>query len=119
MISFTFNSLLVSLCLLSLARATNVHCNDGCILVAGVAVCHPNSVPVAGGAATIFARFDGNNHDSTNIPGCQLNAQWNPNFGDIFFGDDNCLYDATGANIDGQCCNVGTGGSTRVKNPYN
>jgi hypothetical protein len=50
------------------------------------------------------------------IPGCELNATWPRNYDDIFFGQDNCLYDSNSKSIDGQCCTANT--TTSVANPY-
>jgi hypothetical protein len=47
--------------------------------------------------ATIYAKFNGNNkNNNTVIPGCALQAFWPYNYGDIYFGADNCLYDSDG-----------------------
>ncbi|KAH8804370.1 hypothetical protein F5884DRAFT_753978 [Xylogone sp. PMI_703] len=102
------------------AGATSLHANKGCINVNNVALCD-NFSPMGlnGGQALIYAQFDGSDHSSQYVdPGCQLLASWPSNYGDIFFGADNCLYDAQGNNIDGQCCVSGTGGSNIVLNPY-
>lgn len=47
-----------------------------------------------------YARFDGNNHNEWNVkPGCVLTASWPANYGGIYFGADNCLYDSTGESL--------------------
>ena|SRR5436190_6017779 len=64
----------------------------------------------------IYAKFDGGDTTDKNvIPGCQLVATWPRNYGDIFFGADNCLYDAGGTSLN-QCCSSST--ITSVANPY-
>ncbi|KAJ7272443.1 hypothetical protein C8J57DRAFT_972035, partial [Mycena rebaudengoi] len=68
----------------------------GCITVQGASVCQPKVVEVSSGSATIFARFDGNNKNSVNFPGSKLEVAWPATYGDIIFGDDNCLYDSKG-----------------------
>ncbi|KAG6807978.1 hypothetical protein H0H92_005845, partial [Tricholoma furcatifolium] len=95
------------------------HANAGCIVVSGVNVCAPGSVSITTGYTVIYARFNsGDTTDQYVIPGCQLDASWPSYYGDIYFGDDNCLYDGNGQNINGQCCNVGSGGTQEVPNPY-
>jgi hypothetical protein len=65
----------------------------------------------------IYAEFNANNTEYQNIiPGCQLFAAWPHSYGDIYFGEDNCLYDSSGNSIDGQCCTAATTAS--VANPY-
>jgi hypothetical protein len=47
--------------------------------------------------ATIYANFNGNDHTDTEVtPGCVLDAVWPYNYADIYFGQDNCLYDGSG-----------------------
>ncbi|KAG6825126.1 hypothetical protein H0H92_004618 [Tricholoma furcatifolium] len=100
-------------------QGTNVHANDGCILVANTPICAPGSVSVDSGSATIYARFNGGDSaDQYVTAGCRLDATWPSDYGDIYFGADNCLYDSHGQNIGGQCCDVRTGGSQLVLNPY-
>ena len=71
----------------------------------------------ANSTATIYARFNGQDTTDVNvIPGCELNATWPSNYGDIYFGQDNCLYDSSSKSIDGQCCTANT--TTSVANPY-
>ncbi|KAJ5826170.1 hypothetical protein N7474_003308 [Penicillium riverlandense] len=67
--------------------------------------------------ATIYAKFNGDDKtDYKVVPGCKLDAVWPRNYGDIYFGNDNCLYDSTGAKIFDQCCDESTTDS--VSNPY-
>lgn len=57
--------------------------------------------------ATILASFDESQWYAPMLPpGCQLNARWPRNYGQVFFGADNCLYDASSNRIDGQCCDT-------------
>lgn len=37
-------------------------------------------------------------------PGCQLNACRPRNYGQVFFGEDNCLHDASGNRVENECC---------------
>lgn len=54
----------------------------------------PNS-PIS--QAIIYAKFDPNNLDAGNVqPGCELAASWPSNYGDVYFHEDNCLYDSGG-----------------------
>jgi hypothetical protein len=67
--------------------------------------------------ATIYAQFNGQDTTDKNvIPGCELNATWPRSYGDIYFGQGNCLYDSSSKVIDGQCCTAKT--TTSVANPY-
>ncbi|KAK7416701.1 hypothetical protein QQX98_005027 [Neonectria punicea] len=100
--------------------ATRVHVNNGCILVGGNPACAGSGkgspVDINNGQATIHARFSGNTNPFNENSGCILNAQWPQHYGDIYYGNDNCLYDSKGQNINGQCC---TSGQEFVRNPYN
>ncbi|KAJ5613080.1 hypothetical protein N7510_006274 [Penicillium lagena] len=107
---------------------TNLHVNDGCINVNDQNLCHPSSTRnsfqigiadqnTANSTATIYAKFNGDDKTDYNVvPGCKLEAVWPRNYGDIYFGADNCLYDSTGAKIFDQCCTESTTDS--VPNPY-
>ncbi|KAJ5164452.1 uncharacterized protein N7500_006282 [Penicillium coprophilum] len=106
------------------AGGTNVHVNNGCINVDGETLCKSKtkSTNIADQAtgdsvATIYAQFDGDNKTSYKVvPGCKLQATWPRAYGDVYFGADNCLYDSTGTNINGQCCTEKTEDS--IVNPY-
>jgi len=132
-------ALLLLSAVISAVHSTQVHVNRGCILVDNHAICNGASVSITTGSALIYARFDGNSREDYVFPGCKLNARWPARYEHIFFGADNCLYDAggkdfkihilerprkrpilctAGNNINGQCCNIGTGGKQLVKNPY-
>ncbi|UPX17216.1 uncharacterized protein EKO05_0007583 [Ascochyta rabiei] len=92
--------------LASTSTATNFHVNKGCIYIDNNRVCAPNSrwvQPGQGGEAgssksAVEARLDTSNH-------CKVTFKWPSSYGDIFYGADNCLYDGSGQNIGGQCCN--------------
>ncbi|KAG5638005.1 hypothetical protein H0H81_002273 [Sphagnurus paluster] len=118
----SFNALLIAASvLIASAGATKIHANSGCILVNDRSLCEkkgPKTLDISGGRATIYARFDSGNRLPTQTPGCRLDAVWPPSFNDVYFGQDNCLYDAGGQNINGQCCAPGTGGGNQVTNPY-
>ncbi|KAJ5835885.1 hypothetical protein N7447_001911 [Penicillium robsamsonii] len=106
------------------ADGTDVHVNNGCINVDGETLCKSKtkSTNIADQAtgdsvATIYAQFDGDNKTGYKVvPGCKLQASWPRAYGDVYFGADNCLYDSTGTNINGQCCTEKTEDS--VVNPY-
>jgi len=53
-------------------------------------------------------------------PQCTLNATWPRGYGDIIWGEDNCLYEAGRTIIDDQCAEAIVPGdvSVVVKNPY-
>ena len=72
------------------------HVNQGCIRVDGATFCHDSGpCPIKPGAK-IYAKFDGTNNSPMVTPGCVLIAQFPSNYGDVFYGADDCLYDSTG-----------------------
>lgn len=78
------------------------HVNRGCILINDEPVCQNYKQTVAvidGGMARFRARFNGNDKTSIVAPGCTLDASWPSCYQDIFFGADNCLYDAGGKSL--------------------
>ncbi|PVH97993.1 hypothetical protein DM02DRAFT_730159 [Periconia macrospinosa] len=108
------------------AAGTNIHVESGCINV--------NGVPLRAGdkdtevinipnqnepwfTANIYGNFNPDDHTWGNVnPGCELQARWPGNFGDIYFKADNCLYDASGNKIWDECCTSTT--TAQVTNPY-
>ncbi|KUM57957.1 hypothetical protein ACN42_g9213 [Penicillium freii] len=100
------------------------HVNNGCINVNGENICksqtkYTNIADQSTGdiTATIYAQFDGDDKTDYKVtPGCKLEASWPRAYGDVYFGVNNCLYDSTGTNINGQCCTETTTDS--VLNPY-
>lgn len=112
------HSLLGLLALVGSALATRIHVNKGCVLISKTPVCGGQSVSSGAGSVTIHARYDGNNKEQYAYPGCKLDAHWPSSYGDIYFGEDNCLHAANeGAIIDGQCCKA-TNGLSKTLNPY-
>ncbi|KAN0072409.1 hypothetical protein V8E54_009338 [Elaphomyces granulatus] len=101
---------------------TTIHVNAGCISINGSPRCAPQTYNVSDqgkdkSTATIYAQFNGQDTTDKNvIPGCELNATWPRSYGDIYFGQGNCLYDSSSKVIDGQCCTAKT--TTSVANPY-
>ncbi|KGO46959.1 hypothetical protein PEX1_041720 [Penicillium expansum] len=106
------------------AAGTNVHVNNGCINVDGESLCksqtkYTNIADQSTGdiTATIYAQFNGEDKTDYKVtPGCKLQATWPRSYGDVYFGANNCLYDSTGTNINGQCCTEATTDS--ILNPY-
>ncbi|KAE8381852.1 hypothetical protein BDV26DRAFT_289058 [Aspergillus bertholletiae] len=105
---------LAALGLAALSQATKLHVNKGYITVDDAAV--RKSINVSP-PVTIYAGFDGSSNKERVKPGCSLEASWPGNYGDIYFGADNCLYDSNGSNINGQCCKS-SGDLPEVRNPY-
>lgn len=73
-------------------------------------------------SATIYAGFDGSNTaEPTVSPKCKLSASWPKSYGDIYYGEDNCLYDSESQQIkykgNAQCCSESEG-LEGVSNPY-
>jgi len=54
--------------------------------------------------------------DQKVVPGCKILVEWPRSYADIFFGQDNCLYDSSGRSIYGQCCTAKI--TALVANPY-
>ncbi|CAJ2503658.1 Uu.00g110520.m01.CDS01 [Anthostomella pinea] len=50
------------------------------------------------------------------VPGCKLVASWSSNYGDVYYGDGDCLRDSSNNIIDNQCCTAST--TDTVANPY-
>ncbi|KAI5461766.1 SGNH hydrolase-type esterase domain-containing protein [Mariannaea sp. PMI_226] len=102
---------------------TNIHVNKGCIVINDSIRCQDgDAYNVAHGRwptskATFYAKFPGDNTvDYMVTPGCELHADIPANYGDMYFGEDNCLYDSGGNKVLDQCCQ--NQGTTQVLNPY-
>ncbi|KAI9853989.1 MAG: hypothetical protein M1813_001598 [Trichoglossum hirsutum] len=121
---------------------TNIHVNKGCISINGSPRCQ-DSPPYSKNPlfheifffdllttaedvanqnqpysqATIYANFNAGDTVADNVtPGCELSARWPSNYGDVYFGEDNCLYDSGGNRIYDECCKGST--SASIQNPY-
>ncbi|CAO3651621.1 unnamed protein product [Cunninghamella echinulata] len=98
--------------------ATWIHVNKGCIVINGKPQCSGGSITNwGGGSATIYARYNGNDRNDKSRPGCVLKAHWPENYGDIYYGANDCLYTAKGGMIDGQCCE-NKSNLPKTVNPY-
>lgn len=65
----------------------------------------------------IYAGFDGSDPYSTNVtPGCELQAHWPSDYGDVYLDEENCLVDSGNNVIFNQCCTNKSLAS--VSNPY-
>lgn len=89
-------------------------------MINGTPKCHPDSLNIPdnnqpNNTATIYAGFSGDSSQYKVQAGCKLSAVWPHNYGDIYFGADNCLYDSQGNRIFGQCCETN---HDMVTNPY-
>lgn len=118
--------LLSLLCLSTLAvstYATWVHVNKGCILVSGSPICAGtigggNQINISNGKATIYARYNGNDKNDKAYPGCKLSAKWSENYGDIYYGTDDCLHASSNSgNYVISCCDAQSGLQKTI-NPY-
>ncbi|KAJ3481226.1 hypothetical protein NLG97_g7875 [Lecanicillium saksenae] len=107
-----------ALALIATTTATKVHVNNGCINIAGQPVCREinNPIEIDTGSAEFQAKFPGDTKPDVAVPGCLATFSWPSNYGDIYFGADNCLYDSNGQNINTQCCVSGDG--KYQSNPY-
>ncbi|KAL9563853.1 hypothetical protein ACKAV7_012025 [Fusarium commune] len=115
---------------------TNVHVNWGCILINGFPRCdsdagsisnvYESSYNVASSpgetynTVLILSGFDSSNDNHLHAkPTCQLQARWPANYGDIYFGEDGCLYDSQSNKIYNQCCSPpDSNNSGPTTNPY-
>ncbi|KAF9891073.1 hypothetical protein FE257_005008 [Aspergillus nanangensis] len=106
--------------------STTLRVNKGYIDVNDDVVTDSISIPKSGSDrnnATVYAQFDGSQDlPEMVVAGCELSISWPDNYGDIFWGADDCLYDSDGKQIvdeaqQGQCCS-GHPSTKQVKNPY-
>lgn len=100
--------------------ATNLNVNIGCILANNKSVCSGRSVLTVYNNVTIYARYDGNDEKSEySLPRCKLDVSWDPTYGDVYYGKDDCLH--TGSNSGSviiDCCDEQSGLQLTI-NPYN
>ena len=67
----------------------------------------------------IYACFPSDQASKTVTPGCQLNATWAREYGDVIWGSGNCLFEADGRTpIGDQCASLVAGDVRQVDNPY-
>ncbi|KAH7165227.1 meiotically up-regulated gene family-domain-containing protein [Dactylonectria macrodidyma] len=115
---------------------TNIHVNSGCITINGSPRCASDAGNIAGvyessynvasdpdqpySTALILSGFDSSSDNRLHATAtCQLQARWPANYGDVYFGQDGCLYDSGSNKIFDQCCStpdVNNDGPTT--NPY-
>ncbi|KAH7145441.1 meiotically up-regulated gene family-domain-containing protein [Dactylonectria estremocensis] len=115
---------------------TNIHVNSGCITINGSPRCASDAGNIASfyessynvasdpeqpySTALILSGFDSSNDNRLHASAtCQLQARWPANYGDVYFGQDGCLYDSGSNKIFDQCCStpdVNNNGPTT--NPY-
>ncbi|KAL6405177.1 glycoside hydrolase family 18 protein [Ilyonectria robusta] len=115
---------------------TNIHVNHGCILINNSPRCasdagsissvYESSYNVASNpdepysTALILSGFDSSvdNHLHA-LATCQLQARWPANYGDVYFGEDGCLYDSESNKIFDQCCSTpDVNNNGPATNPY-
>ncbi|XP_014551082.1 hypothetical protein COCVIDRAFT_31332 [Bipolaris victoriae FI3] len=83
--------------LLSYTSATFFHVNRGCIYLNDIYICAPSSRVIGNGVSKVEARLDKPDH-------CVKTFRWPSYYQDVYYGADNCLYDASSNRIDNQCC---------------
>jgi hypothetical protein len=68
----------------------------------------------------VFACLPSDSTSPLVSPQCKLNATWPRGYGDIIWGEDNCLYEAGRTKIEDQCAEtiVPTDAAVLVNNPY-
>jgi hypothetical protein len=55
------------------------------------------SITAPNGVITIYAKFDSDDLLNAKVKaGCKLEAKWPKDYGAIYFGENNCLYDSRG-----------------------
>jgi len=65
--------------------------------VDGEAICASiNQIELDNGSAQIFACFSGSDSDEIAYAACGMVFSWPSYYGDVYYGADNCLYDARG-----------------------
>ncbi|KAJ5787474.1 hypothetical protein N7457_002464 [Penicillium paradoxum] len=110
-------------------KGTKIHVNKGYITInEDKVVCDSYKIPDPGYgetlSATFYGRFDGSNTADTTVQAkCKVTATWPKSFGDIYYGEDNCVYDSESKPIndkDGNhaCCNESDDLTEKVSNPY-
>jgi hypothetical protein len=97
--------------------STNIphqHVNSGCIYLNDIYICAPSSRVIGNGQSKIESRLNKPDH-------CVKTFKWPSYYHDVYYGEDNCLYDGSsmsryrewwrvltdwdaGNRIDDQCC---------------
>ncbi|XP_055330794.1 uncharacterized protein LOC129583105 [Paramacrobiotus metropolitanus] len=115
----TKNILVALVVLVSCVYATRFRVNKGCVTFQRgdgriFGQCSGKGLDVSP-PITVWGRLEGGKGQKTKA-GCKKEFHWPSNYGEVFYGADNCLYDAKSNRIDGQCCDGG--GGDEVFNPY-
>ncbi|KAF7547422.1 hypothetical protein G7Z17_g7743 [Cylindrodendrum hubeiense] len=115
---------------------TNIHVNKGCILIGNSPRCasdagsissvYESSYNVASdpnepySTILILSGFDASIDNQLHSKAtCQLQARWPANYGDVYYGEDGCLYDSQNNKIFDQCCSPpDINNSGPATNPY-
>ncbi|KAL5338622.1 hypothetical protein BJX70DRAFT_398567 [Aspergillus crustosus] len=108
------------------SKGTSLHVNgDNCIVIDDSKRCGSDDAYNVAyedsdtSSVTIYAKFDTENKDTNKAtPGCKLEATWPSSYADIYFGEDNSLYDGSGNKINDQTCSDSPGDDEKVTNPY-
>ncbi|KAL5333785.1 SGNH hydrolase-type esterase domain-containing protein [Aspergillus crustosus] len=109
------------------ARETKLHIGNGCIAVEGLDdfLCAGSDTTYRVGnqggdnkSVTIIARFPGDSSNMDVIPDCKITVSWPKDFGDVYWGEGDCLRDSEGSVIWGQCCSDNTKNTENYHNPY-
>lgn len=75
-------------------------------------------------SATLYGQFDGDNTAEFSVKAtCKITFSWPKSYGDIYYGEDNCMYDGESQAIpdaDGKpvCCIKDNNLTDMVTNPY-
>ncbi|KGO49181.1 hypothetical protein PEXP_012300 [Penicillium expansum] len=108
---------------------TTIHVNKGWITANGdTPVCSTFKVDDPGNgdtlSATLYGQFDGDNTAEFSVKAtCKITFSWPKSYGDIYYGEDNCMYDGESQAIpdaDGKpvCCIKDNNLTDMVTNPY-
>ncbi|KAJ5205421.1 hypothetical protein N7472_001869 [Penicillium cf. griseofulvum] len=111
------------------SKGTTIHVNKGWITAnAKTPVCDTFKVDDPGYgdtlSATLYGRFKAENTaDSTVKATCNITFSWPKSWADIYYGEDNCMYNGNSeaikdANGNPVCCNEDSNLTDQVTNPY-
>ncbi|PMD21642.1 hypothetical protein NA56DRAFT_748626 [Hyaloscypha hepaticicola] len=113
MVSFT-KTIASALACVGVVTATNLHVNNGCVIANNNALCASDGTLAVFGQTQIFACIS--QEGSQTFANCEFNQVIPTNWGDAYFGADNCVYSA-GSNPIQVGCSVPIS-AMPVPNPY-
>ncbi|KAJ5972870.1 uncharacterized protein N7479_002788, partial [Penicillium vulpinum] len=111
------------------SKGTTIHVNKGWITAnENTAVCDTFTVDDPGNgdtlSATLYGLFDAGNTSEPKVkPSCKITFSWPKSWVDIYYGEDNCMYNGdseaiTDADGNPVCCTEDQNLTEKVTNPY-